>query len=227
MSQSFSFKVATESSKVKRTNTGIHDFKVADVTKELIPGKNGKEDWYKVVVLFEVEKTIQGDPCVGSQINYDITMPNTQAAFDFTSASQLHIFSKTTTSANVEKLKEAIKKFEVGSIDDYLKLFIQFKGKKVRLVVTGDSKKENGTWNYIGAFSTIPMFAGGVAETIDSNTAEDGKYNGTLTYDEKKQGLVKEPKNAEIPTRTDVPNWSVPSTTEVTPVEGSIDSLPF
>jgi len=182
MSYSFS-NAQEEKQKVgTKASTGIHDFKIKSIETELVTGKDGKEDWTKGVVVLEVTKTIEGRDSVGRTINYDILYPNSQESADKLAKRIIHIFSKVSTTANIDKVKEAIQKLDLTSIETLVKGLKKIaEGRELRLKVVATQD---------GKYPTIPLYFAGYAETIDTNPTQ-------LVYNEEKEGIKTQPKGAE------------------------------
>ena len=128
----------------------------------------------------------------------------------------LHLFSNMSKSATKDKAKEYIQKLDEPSFESLLGKLKHFEKRDVRLKFVAND----------AGFAQLPSWESGFAECID--IAFD---KSELKYDAAKEGPKEGPANAEIPTRTDVPNWSVPSPTDgvVTPVieEQDVNTLPF
>jgi hypothetical protein len=128
----------------------------------------------------------------------------------------LHLFSNMSKSTTKDKAKEYIQKLDEPSFESLLGKLKHFEKRDVRLKFVANDQ----------GFAQLPSWESGFAECIDIPFE-----NSELKYDATKEGPQEGPANAEIPsTRTDVPNWSVPSTSEsvVEPMtEIASDDLPF
>ena len=122
----------------------------------------------------------------------------------------LHLFSNMSKSTTKDKAKEYIQKLEVPSVEALVTKLKHFEKRDVRLKFVAND----------AGFAQLPSWESGFAECIDIPFE-----NSELKYDASKEGPKEGPTNAEIPTRTDVPNWSVPSTSEgvVEPITESQD----
>jgi len=191
-----------------KTSTGIHEFLIKSIDTEVVKGKDGKEDWTKGVVVLECTKSNVAkdlEYSVGKTINYDIMFPRDAEGAEKLGKRLIHIFSKIATTANTEKVKEAIQKLDLTNIDTLIKGLKKIaEGRYLRLKVVATQD---------GKYPTIPLYYAGYAETIDT-------FPTQLAYDEEKEGIKTQPKGAE--------NAKVGS--ESSPVAAGtsdVDDLPF
>jgi hypothetical protein len=192
-----------------KTSTGIHEFLVKSIDTEVVKGKDGGEDWTKGVVVLETTKTIVGKDSVGKSINYDILFPKDAEGAEKLGKRLIHIFSKVSTAAKVDVVKEAIQKLDLTSIDTLikgLKKIAEGRSLRMKVVATQDGK-----------YPQIPLYYAGYAETIDTNPSE-------LKYDEEKEGIKSQPKGAED---AKVDNtYTFPETDQSKPSPKTEDELP-
>lgn len=181
----FSFKDTQEEvAKVGvKASVGIHEFKIKEIKVEEIKGKDGKDDWEKGSVIFEVIKSNIAkdlDYSIGKTIEYSILFPKDQEGAEKLGKRLIHIFSKVSTKDKIDTIKEAIKKLDLTSIKTLIEGLKKIaEGRSLRLKIVADQE---------GKYPMIPLYYQGYAETIDTNPSQ-------LTFDESKEGLTKKDSN--------------------------------
>jgi len=235
MSQSFSLAGVQEAESkfvpFNKVLPGIHEVEILDVffqpKGESVKGKKFKDtlatyNQDELIIDFKVIKTVtveHGD-CTGFEGSVSVYEPsgvdaNGKACLPEQLSRIVHIFANMAESKDKDKAVTYLQKISGNfkTVSEGIAKVIMGAKRKARFKLV---KNKNSTK------ATFPNYYQGMVECYDVTPSK-------LSFDVKDK-FVTEPVNAEVPTRTDVPNWSVPSPTEEVSapiVEESLDKLPF
>lgn len=253
MSQSISFQGTEEvvtSKRFVKFLPGIHEVEILNIYHQPVGDsvvdekkKDGSfftfdDEVLSVIVKVLKTNTIKTGECVGAEMTIRIKGPKPgndkdgKPLLNSWRSRIVHIFAnmaktklpegEVVTQEHIDAAKEAAKKYiqgiEIKTFGELASKLQMFTGRSVRAkFVATDAGK-----------ATIPGYYGGFMECVET------PFEKTVLYfDASKEGVKEGPANAEIPTRTDVSNWSVPSPTEgvqdavVVPTTTDINDLPF